>query len=78
MHVVWEPEPNIGTNHLETPWIFNVVTDPKEETDVANENSWVRTPIRHLVHEFQESLKEFPPVPPGAGDDYTPIAGAKR
>jgi arylsulfatase len=72
MHVVWEPEPNIGPNHLETPWIFNVITDPKEETDIGNENSWVRTPIRRLVHEFQESLKAFPPVPPGAPDDHEP------
>jgi arylsulfatase len=72
MHIVWEPEPNVGPNHLETPWIFNVITDPKEETDVGNENSWVRTPIRRLVHEFQESLKAFPPVPPGAPDGFEP------
>ena len=78
MHVVWEPEPNVGTNHLETPWIFNVVTDPKEETDVGNENSWVRTPIRRLVHAFQESLGRFPPVPPGAPDDYRPAAKATQ
>ena len=78
MHIVWEPEPNIGPNHLETPWIFNVITDPKEETDVGNENSWVRTPIRRLVHEFQESLKRFPPVPPGAPDDYKPVRRASE
>lgn len=72
MHIVWEPEPNIGPNHLETPWIFNVISDPKEETDVGNENSWVRTPIRRLVHEFQESLRRFPPVPAGAADDFKP------
>jgi arylsulfatase len=78
MHVVWEPEPNIGPNHLETPWIFNVITDPKEETDVGNENSWVRTPIRRLVHEFQESLRRFPPVPPGAPDDYEPSRRTKQ
>jgi arylsulfatase A-like enzyme len=78
MHIVWEPEPNIGPNHLETPWIFNVTTDPKEETDVGNENSWVRTPIRRLVHEFQESLKRFPPVPPGAPDEVDPLLKGRR
>ena len=72
MHVVWEPEPNAGPNHLETPWIFNVVQDPKEETDVGNQHSWVRRPLRVLIHEFQESLKEHPPIPPGAPDDYKP------
>ena len=74
MHIVWEPEPNTGPNHLETPWIFNVTTDPKEETDVGNENSWVRTPIRRLIHEFQQSLRKSPPVPPGAPDDFKPAA----
>lgn len=72
MHLVWEPEPNTGPNHLETPWIFNLTRDPKEETDVATEASWVRTPLRRLIHEFQESLKAHPPIPPGAPDDYRP------
>jgi arylsulfatase A-like enzyme len=70
MHVVWEPEPNAGPNHLETPWIFNVVQDPKEETDVGNLHSWVRRPLRVLMHDFQESLKRHPPIPPGAPDGY--------
>jgi arylsulfatase len=72
MHMVWEPEPNQGPVHLEAPKIFNVTRDPKEETDVAMEASWVRTPMRRLIHEFQESLKQHPPIPPGAPDDYRP------
>ena len=72
MHFVWEPEPNSGPNHLETPWIFNVVQDPKEETDVGNSHSWVRRPLRLLAHEFQEDLKRHPPIPPGAPDDFVP------
>ncbi len=74
MHLVWEPEPNAGPNHLETPWIFNLVQDPKEETDVGNQASWVRRPLRVLIHEFQESLKIHPPIPPGAPDGYVPEA----
>jgi arylsulfatase len=72
MHIVWELEPNSGPNHLETPWIFNLLTDPKEETDVGTECSWVRGPLRRLILAFQESLKAHPPIPPGAPDDYTP------
>jgi arylsulfatase len=72
MHVIWEPEPNVGPNHLETPWIFNVVSDPKEETDIGNQHSWVRTPMRRLIHHFQESLKKHPPIPPGAADEFEP------
>jgi arylsulfatase len=70
MHMVWETEPNTGPIHLETPWIFNLIQDPKEETDVGTPNSWVRGPFRRLILDFQESLKQYPPIPPGAPDDY--------
>ncbi|MFZ9149695.1 MAG: arylsulfatase, partial [Burkholderiales bacterium] len=29
MHLVWESEPNAGTNHLESPLLFNLIQDPK-------------------------------------------------
>ncbi|ALM83496.1 arylsulfatase [Bordetella sp. N] len=72
MHFVWEVEPNAGANHLETPYVFNIVQDPKEESDVNTTQGWVRGPIRRLVNAFQDSLKRHPPVPPGAPDDYVP------
>lgn len=72
LHLVWEPEPNQGPNHLESPYLFNLLRDPKEETDVGTEHSWVRGPIRRMIHAFQESLKRHPPIPPGAPDDYVP------
>ena len=78
MHFIWEPEPNSGPNHLETPWIFNVVQDPKEETDVGNSHSWVRRPLRLLAHEFQEDLKRNPPIPPGAPDDFVPKSATRQ
>jgi len=76
MHFVWEPEPNAGPNHLESPYLFNLIQDPKEETDVHTPASWARTPIRRMVHAFQENLKIHPPIPPGAPDNYVP--GTKR
>ena len=72
MHVVWEAEPNTGPIHLETPWVFNLTQDPKEETDVGTQHSWVRRPLRVLIQDFQQSLKTHPPIPPGAADDYRP------
>lgn len=72
MHLVWEAEPNQGPNHLESPLLFNLTRDPKEETDVGTEASWVRGPIRRMIHAFQQSLKDYPPIPPGAPDDYAP------
>jgi len=32
----------------------------------------VRGPIRKMIQAFQDTLKEHPPVPPGAPDDYRP------
>jgi arylsulfatase len=75
MHLVWEPEPNSGANHLEAPYIFNLTQDPKEQTDIAVEANWVRGPMRRLIHDFQESLKRYPPIPPGAPDHYVPQRG---
>jgi len=72
MHLVWEPEPNAGPHHLESPYLFNLIQDPKEETDVHTAASWARTPMRRMIHELQQSLKAHPPIPPGAPDDYVP------
>ncbi len=72
MHIVLEREPNDGPNHLETPFICNLTRDPKEESDVGNEFSWARTPLRKMIHNFQASLEQHPPIPPGAPDDYVP------
>ena len=72
MHFVWETEPNAGANHLETPYLFNLVQDPKEESDVSSTQGWVRGPIRKMVDAFQQSLKAAPPIPPGAPDAFEP------
>jgi hypothetical protein len=76
LHLVFENEPNQGTRHLETPWLFNIKRDPKEETDAAMEDGWVRGPMRKMMAAFDQSLREHPPIPPGIGDDYAP--GPKR
>ena len=72
MHFIWEVEPNQGPIKLETPYIFNLLRDPKEETNVASEENWVRGPMLKHLAGFQESLKTHPPIPPGASDDYEP------
>jgi len=72
MHLLWETEPNTGVTHLEVPYLFNVVQDPKEETDVNATQGWVRGPIRKLVQAFEQSLARHPRVPPGAPDDWIP------
>jgi arylsulfatase A-like enzyme len=68
LHFIFEDEPNTGPKHLETPWLFNIKRDPKEETDAAIDDGWVRGPIRKMIL----ALREHRPIPPGAGDDYAP------
>jgi arylsulfatase A-like enzyme len=72
LHFIFEDEPNTGPKHLETPWLFNIKRDPKEETDAAIDDGWVRGPIRRMILAFEQTLREHRPIPPGAGDDYAP------
>jgi arylsulfatase len=69
LHLIFEKEPNEGTKHLETPWLFNIKRDPKEETDAAMDDGWVRGPMRRMIQAFEQSLREHPPIAPGAPDD---------
>ncbi len=72
LHFVFESEPNTGPKHLETPWLFNIKRDPKEETDAAIDDGWVRGPIRRMIMAFDQTLKDHRPIPPGAPDDFVP------
>lgn len=69
LHFYWEPEVNEGKGKLESPFLFNLTRDPKEETDVCIHNTWVLGPILKLVRAFQLSCQRFPNTPPGQVDD---------
>ncbi|MGE4336031.1 MAG: arylsulfatase [Pigmentiphaga sp.] len=68
LHFYWEPEVNEGKGKLESPYLFNTVRDPKEESDVLVFNTWVMGPMLRLVRDMNESFKQFPNTPPGAHD----------
>lgn len=78
LHFVFEIEPNSGTKHLETPWLFNIKRDPKEETDAAMEDGWVRGPMRKMIMAFEKTLKEYPPITPGAPDQINPSSSSSK
>ena len=67
-HYFWEPEVNQGSGKLESPLLFHLKQDPKEETNVMIENTWAMGEIMKLVHAFKESLKAHPPIAPGTLD----------
>lgn len=66
LHLYWEPEVNEGKGKLESPYLFNIKTDPKEEHDILVTNTWVMGPMLGLAHEMKESFKTHPNVLPGA------------
>jgi hypothetical protein len=54
------------------PRIINLLTDLKEENDVAIQATWVAEPVMKIVGEFEASLKEYPLIKAGTPDPYTP------
>ena len=56
--------------------LFNLRSDPKEETDVKDFNPEVKGRIDGIVADFMESTRRFPNVPQGAPDPYVPPAAA--
>lgn len=69
LHFYWEPIVNESKGKLESPYLFNLTRDPKEETNVASTNTWVYGPILKLVREFQLSCERYPNTAPFQGDD---------
>jgi arylsulfatase len=55
--------------------LFNLRSDPKEETDVKDFNPWVMGVIDRIVADFEASTETYPNVPQGAADPYTPPQG---
>jgi arylsulfatase A-like enzyme len=54
------------------PKIVNLLTDLKEERDVAAYNTWVADPMLKIIGNFEASLKKYPPIKLGTPDPYTP------
>lgn len=68
LHFYWEPEVNEGRGKLESPYLFNLKQDPKEESDILIFNTWVLGPILKMVQAFNQSCQAHPNTPPGRPD----------
>jgi arylsulfatase len=51
---------------------FNLLSDPKEETDIKDAHPWAQGVMDTLVDEFTATTKRYPHVPPGSPDPYEP------
>ena len=52
--------------------LFNLRTDPKEETNLLDANPWAESAMGKIISAFQASLKKYPLVPFGTPDPYIP------
>jgi arylsulfatase len=74
LHYVWQDEP--GQPVEQTMKLFNLRSDPKEETDVKDANPWVPGVIAKIVSDFWATTDKYPLIPPGTPDPYQPPSGA--
>jgi arylsulfatase A-like enzyme len=72
MHLIKQDSMYDIPQKLALPKIVNLLTDLKEERDVAAYNTWVVNPMLEIVSGFEASLKKYPPIKLGTPDPYTP------
>jgi arylsulfatase A-like enzyme len=52
--------------------LFNLLSDPKEETDIKDANPWAQGVMDKIVADFMATTTRYPHVPPNAPDPYVP------
>jgi len=70
-HYAFQPEPREAEAPLMR--LFNLRSDPREETDIKDVNPWAIGLFEKIVGGFDESVRRFPNVPVGAKDPYVPL-----
>ncbi len=68
MHFIWRPVAEQPSERVVK--LFNLRSDPKEETDVYWKNVAVADSIGKIVADFQSSLATYPLIKPGTPDPY--------
>jgi arylsulfatase A-like enzyme len=71
-HLIWQENMYDPPQTLPLPKVINLLTDLKEERDLAWTDSWVAHPVTKIIMEFEASLKKYPPIPMGTPDPYAP------
>jgi arylsulfatase A-like enzyme len=69
-HYAFQPEPRVTEPPLMR--LFNLRSDPREESDVKDANPWALSVFDKLVADFNASVERFPNVPSTSRDPYTP------
>lgn len=69
-HYAFMPEPRVTEPPLMR--LFNLRSDPREESDIKDVNPWAIGLFDRLVADFKATVEQFPNVPAAAPDPYTP------
>ena len=72
MHLVELENMNSEPKPLNVPRAYNLITDPKEEYNLASEATWILPVLFKKIVEFQKTLVEEPPIQLGTPDPYEP------
>ena len=70
LHYAWQDEPTLPAQPIMK--LFNLRSDPKEETDIKDLNPWAESVLGKVVDEFNATLEKYPLIPLGTPDPYTP------
>jgi arylsulfatase len=57
--------------------LFNLLSDPKEESDIKDANPWAQSVMDKLVATFVATTERYPHVPTNAPDPYVPPGGGR-
>jgi arylsulfatase len=68
-HYLFVPEPRMQPQGMR---LFNLLSDPREESDVKDANPWVKSVADKVVADFEATTKRYPHVPANAPDPYVP------
>jgi arylsulfatase len=71
LHYVYQPEPG-GPPVAPLMRLFNLLSDPKEESDIKDANPWAQSVMDKIVADFIATTERYPHVPPNAPDPYVP------
>jgi arylsulfatase len=69
-HYAFMPEPRVTEPPLMR--LFNLRSDPREESDIKDVNPWAIGVFDRLVADFNTTVERFPNVPARAPDPYVP------
>ena len=72
LHLVELENMNSEPMPLNVPRVYNLITDPKEEYNLASEATWTLPVLFNKIVEFQKTLAEEPPSQLGTPDPYSP------